>query len=174
MDNFLIAMPHKSLEDLALHRTIVHKVLQRFEDESFFLKAAKCHFEQPRIHYLGIMVEDSKISLDPTKQQGLLEWPLEQSTVSGVHSTLGVFGYHRPFIPGFAEITRPLTDLLKKDTPFVWGDPQRQVVGRLISLVERDISLNRPDYDHPFEVEVDASQFALSAILFQRTPTGLP
>jgi Reverse transcriptase (RNA-dependent DNA polymerase) len=84
MDDFLIATPNWNAADLDLHRTIVHQVLQRFEDESFFLKAAKCHFEQPRVHYLGIVVEDGKISLDPTKRQGLLEWPTEQSTVSGV------------------------------------------------------------------------------------------
>jgi RNase H-like domain found in reverse transcriptase/Integrase zinc binding domain/Reverse transcriptase (RNA-dependent DNA polymerase) len=174
MDDFLIATPNRNAADLALHRTIVHQVLQRFEDESFFLKAAKCHFEQPRVHYLGIVVKNGKISLDPTKRQELLEWPTEQSSVSGVRSTLGVFGYHRPFIPGFAEIARPLTDLLKKDVPFHWGDEQRTAVKCLISLVERDMALNRPDHDRPFEVEVDASQFALGAILFQRTPTGLP
>jgi RNase H-like domain found in reverse transcriptase/Reverse transcriptase (RNA-dependent DNA polymerase)/Integrase zinc binding domain len=174
MDDFLIATPNRTPADLALHRMIVHKVLQRFEDESFFLKAAKCHFEKPRVNYLGIVVENGKIHLDPTKQRGLLEWPTEQSSVSGVRSTLGVFGYHRPFIPGFAEVARPLTDLLKKNTPFKWGDEERNAVKRLIALVEKDMALNRPDHDRPFELEVDASQFATGAILFQRTPDGLP
>jgi hypothetical protein len=124
MDNFLITMLNWTPTNLTLYRTIVHKVLQRFEDESFFLKVAKCHFEQPHVNYLEIVVENSKIHLDPTKQHGLLEWPTEQSSVSGVRSMLGVFGYYRPFIPGFTEMARPLTDLLKKNTPFKWGDEE--------------------------------------------------
>ena len=174
MDDFLVATPNKTQQDVQLHRTIVHAILQCFEDQSFFLKAAKCHFEQTKVNYLGIVVEDGKITLDPVKQRGLLEWPIEQSTIIRVRSTLGVFGYHRPFIPGFAEVARPLTDLLKKNAKFTWGDAQRHAVSNLIKLVEQDMALNHPDHDRPFELEVDASQFAISAILFQRTPDGLP
>jgi RNase H-like domain found in reverse transcriptase len=123
---------------------------------------------------LGIVVENEKITLDPVKQQGLLEWPTEQSTVSGIRSTLRVFGYHQPFIPGFAEVAKPLTDLLKKDIKFIWGDTQWNAVQTLIKLVEQDIALNRPDHKRPFELEVDALQFAIGAILFQWTPDGLP
>jgi RNase H-like domain found in reverse transcriptase/Reverse transcriptase (RNA-dependent DNA polymerase) len=174
MDDFLIATPNKTDQDIQLHQTIVYTILQRFKDQSFFLKAAKCHFEQTKVNYLGIVVEDGKITLDPVKQCGLLEWPTEQSTITGVRSTLGVFGYHRPFIPGFAEVARPLTDLLKKDAKFTWGDAQRNAVSTLIKLVENDMALNRPDHDRPFELEVDASQFAIGTILFQCTPDGLP
>jgi Reverse transcriptase (RNA-dependent DNA polymerase) len=143
MDDFLIATPNKTPQDIQLHQTITHMVLQRFEDQSFFLKAAKCHFKKMRINYLGIVVEDGKITLDPIKQRGLLEWPIEQSTVSGVHSMLGVFGYHHPFIPGFAEVARPLTDLLKKNVKFTWGEPQRKAVTTLIKLVEQDMAPNQ-------------------------------
>jgi Reverse transcriptase (RNA-dependent DNA polymerase) len=104
MDNFLIAMPNKTHHDIQLHWTIVCVVLQCFKDQSFFLKAAKCHFKQTRVNYLGIVVEDSKITLNLVKQHGLLEWPIEQSMITSIHSTLGVFGYHRPFIPGFAKV----------------------------------------------------------------------
>ena len=142
MDDFLVTTPNKTQQDIQLHRTIVHAVLQRFEDQSFFLKAAKCHFEQTKVNYLGIVVEDGKITLDPVKQRGLLEWPTEQSTITGVRSTLGIFGYHRPFIPGFAEVAWPLTDLLKKNAKFTWGDTQRNVVSNLIKLVEQDMALN--------------------------------
>jgi Reverse transcriptase (RNA-dependent DNA polymerase) len=74
MDDFLIATPNKTQQDIQLYQTIVHVVLQCFEDQLFFLKAAKCHFEQTCINYLGIIVEDSKITLDPVKQCGLLSW----------------------------------------------------------------------------------------------------
>jgi hypothetical protein len=46
----------------------MYVVLQQSEDQSFFLKAAKCHFKKTHINYLGIVVEDRKITLDPIKQ----------------------------------------------------------------------------------------------------------
>jgi Reverse transcriptase (RNA-dependent DNA polymerase) len=100
MDDFLIATPN----NLDLHWEITHKVLDRFESVSFFLKAAKCHFEKTWVNYLGIVVENGHILLDPTKRTGLIDWPTEQTNISGVRSTLGVFGYHWPFLPGFVEI----------------------------------------------------------------------
>ena len=118
MDDFLIATPNKTHQDIQLHWTIVHAILQHFEDQSFFLKAAKCHFKQTHVNYLGIIVKDGKITLDPVKQWGLLEWPTEQSTITGVCSTLGVFRYHCPFIPRFTEVAHPLTNLLKKNAKF--------------------------------------------------------
>jgi RNase H-like domain found in reverse transcriptase len=63
---------------------------------------------------------------------------------------------------------------LKKNAKFTWGDTQRNAVSTLIKLVEQDMALNRPDHDRPFELEVDASQFAIGAILFQRTLDRLP
>ena len=165
MDDFLIAMPNKTPQDIQLYQTITHAVLQQFEDQSFFLKATKCHFEKTHVNYLGIVVENGKITLDLVKQWGLLEWPIKQSTVSGICSMLGVFRYHCPFIPSFAEVARPLTDLLKKNVKFTWEDPQQNTVKTLIKL-KQDMALNWPDHDWPFELEVNVSQFTIGAILF--------
>jgi Reverse transcriptase (RNA-dependent DNA polymerase) len=68
IDNFLIATLNKTPQDIQLHQTITHMVLQQFEDQSFFLKAAKCHFKKTHVNYLGIVIEDGKITLDPIKQ----------------------------------------------------------------------------------------------------------
>jgi Reverse transcriptase (RNA-dependent DNA polymerase) len=100
MDDILIA----TIDDLPLHRRIVHEVLDLLEKESFFLKPSKCKFEQKSINYLGIVVRDRKVRIDPTKQNGLAAWPQTLSLVKQVHSTLGVLGYQRPFIPGFAHL----------------------------------------------------------------------
>jgi hypothetical protein len=71
MDDILIA----TIDDLALHRQIVHEVLGLLEKESFFLKLSKCKFERRSIDYLGIVVKDGKVRIDPTKQNGLAAWP---------------------------------------------------------------------------------------------------
>jgi Reverse transcriptase (RNA-dependent DNA polymerase) len=116
MDDILIA----TNDDLSLHCRIVHDVLDLLEAESFFLKPSKCKFECSSIEYLGIVVSNGAISIDPTKRDGLATWPDQLTTMKQVRSTLGVFGYQRPFIRGFADIAKPLTKLTKKDTPFVW------------------------------------------------------
>jgi Reverse transcriptase (RNA-dependent DNA polymerase) len=71
MDDILIA----TTKDYALHRQVVHEVLETLEKESFFLKPAKCKFEQESIDYLGIVVTKGTIWIDPTKQNGLAAWP---------------------------------------------------------------------------------------------------
>ena len=100
MDDILIATE----DNLPLHREIVHKTLEQLEREDLFLKLSKCHFEQRKVAYLGIEVEDGKVRMDPTKADGLLDWPEELHTVKDVRSCLGVFGYQRPFIQGYAKI----------------------------------------------------------------------
>ena len=71
MDDILIA----TIDDLALHRQIIHEVLDLLEKESFFLKPSKCKFEQRSIDYLGLVVKDGTVQIDPTKQNGLAAWP---------------------------------------------------------------------------------------------------
>jgi Reverse transcriptase (RNA-dependent DNA polymerase) len=94
MDDILIA----TADDLPLHRHIVYDVLDLLEVKSFFLKLSKCKFKCTSIDYLGIIVSNGAISIDPTKRDGLATWPEQLSTVKQVHSTLGVFGYQCPFI----------------------------------------------------------------------------
>jgi hypothetical protein len=89
-----------------------------FRDHSLFLKLPKCKFEKDVVEYLGIYVKDGTIRIDPTKRSSLATWPRQLSTVTQVQSTLGVLGYQRPFIRGFAHIAKPLTSLLKKGQTF--------------------------------------------------------
>jgi Reverse transcriptase (RNA-dependent DNA polymerase) len=116
MDDILIT----TADDLPLHQRIVHDILTLLEAESFFLKPSKCKFERTSIKYLGIVVSNGAISIDPTKCDSLATWPEQLAIVKQVCSTLSVFGYQHPFIHGFANIAKPLTELTKKDMPFIW------------------------------------------------------
>jgi Reverse transcriptase (RNA-dependent DNA polymerase) len=144
MDDILIA----TNDDLSLHRRIIHDVLDLLETESFFLKPSKCKFERSSIDYLGIVVSNGAISIDPTKRDGLAAWPEQLSTVKQVRSTLGVFSYQRPFIRGFADIAKPLTELTKKDTPFIWTPQCTEAIQRLKKIVLSDPVLQQPHPDH--------------------------
>jgi hypothetical protein len=89
MDNILIV----TTDDLPLHQWIVHNVLNLLKAKSFFLKPLKCKFECTTIDYLGIVVSNSAISIDPMKYNGLATWPKQLATVKQIRSTLGIFGY---------------------------------------------------------------------------------
>jgi hypothetical protein len=83
-----------------------------------------------------------------------------------------VLNYNRAFIPGFATIAKPLTELLKKDTPFIWTPQHTLAVETLIQKVTSQQVLVHPDPGRTFELEVDASNYTTGAILFQRDERG--
>lgn len=168
MDDVLIATPNDQL----LHQQITHEFLDILEKESLFLKPEKCRFEQTNVEFLGYLIDEGTIKIDPTKRHGLSTWPRTLRNVKDVRSTLGVLGYQRQFIPGFARIARPLTDLLKKGTTFTWTEECSKAVDTLIQLVTSDPVLQRPDLTKPFTLEVDASQYATGAILQQEDDQG--
>ena len=112
------------------------------------------------------------ITIDPGKIKGLTDWPKTLKNVKEVRKVLGVLGYQCPFIPNFTSFARPLTNLLKKDTPFEWTPDCRTSLDTLINIVTSSPILVAPDQDRQFELEVDASQFAIGAILWQRDPAN--
>ena len=89
-----------------------------------------------------------------------------------VWSTLGILGYQQPFIRNFAHIAKPLTTLLKKGVPFEWTQECMNALDTLISIVTSNPVLHCPDHDKQFELEVDASQYILGAILYQWYANG--
>ncbi len=105
--------------------------------------------------------------IDPIKVEGLKNWPWKLDTLKQVRSMLGILGYQRPFIPGFAHIAQPLTNLLKKGTSFLWTNEHTQAVDKLINITLNDPVLYRPDPLKQFILEVDTLAFATRAILYQ-------
>jgi hypothetical protein len=97
------------MEDiLAFSKTFdgLKKIKQNF-------KAKKCEFRKPKIEYLGLVVEEVKLAMDPAKLKGILDWPAPK-TVKEVRSFLGFENFYRRFVKGFFHLAHPLNDLLKK------------------------------------------------------------
>ena len=109
--------------------------------------------------------------MDPTKVEGIKNWPTP-AKVKDVHSFLGFCNFYRPFIPSFSKIAKPLNELTRKDVPFMWEDKHENVFNTLQDLVTSEPVLRQPQLDKPFEVEVDASGFALGGVLLQRQEDG--
>jgi hypothetical protein len=73
------------------------------------------------IEYLGLVVEEGKLAMDPAKLKGILDWPAPK-TVKEVRFFLGFENFYRRFVKGFFYLAHPLNDLLKKDKKFVWSE----------------------------------------------------
>src|SRR5712672_1767139 len=164
MDDCIIMMGPR---EEALHEEIAHMFFDLLEQHSLFLKPAKCKFFQTAMDYLGIRVQRGELMIDPAKIAGITNWPTTLNSIKEVQSTLGLLGYHRPWIPNFAKIAKPLTDLLQKGRAFAWDQLCEDAVRRLIGLVTSEPVLIPPDTNEQFILYVDASQFATGAILYQ-------
>src|SRR6266852_8495757 len=141
-------------------------------EESFFLKISKCDFEQECVKYLGLILDKDTVHPDLSKVAGLKTWPRTLKTISEVHSTLGLLNYHQAFVPGFSHIVKPLTQLLKKDTKFLWTPSCTKALDKIIHILTFEPVLTHPDPEKPFELEVDASDYTTGVILFQRDDRG--
>jgi Reverse transcriptase (RNA-dependent DNA polymerase) len=114
MDDILIFADTK--EEL---ERITKLVLEKLREHDLFLKAKKCEFCQMRIEYLGMIIEEGKISMDAVKLGGIKDWPVP-TTLKQTQSFLGFGNFYEKFISHYSELARPLNDLMKKDKKFEW------------------------------------------------------
>ena len=141
IDDMIIATKGNHLH----HQQIVGELLNIFQENLYFLHPAKCEFEVSKIECLGLIVDSTTLSIDPKKADGLHNWPWTLSTIKEVRSVLGVPGYQWPFIPHYANIAWPLTNLTKKNTPFTWTPECWTALNTLINAVTGGPTLAQPN-----------------------------
>jgi hypothetical protein len=112
MDNILIFADTK--EEL---ERITKLVLKTLREHDLFLKAKKCKFCQTRIKYLGMIIEEGRISMNAVKLGGIRDWPVP-TTLKQTQSFLGFGNFYRKFIFYYSKLARPLNNLTKKDKKF--------------------------------------------------------
>jgi hypothetical protein len=95
--------------------------LEKAREYDLYLKAKKCKFRKLKIEYLGLVVKEGKLAMDPAKLKEILDWPAPK-TVKKVWSFIGFGNFYHHFVKGFSHLAHPLHDLLKKDKKFVWSE----------------------------------------------------
>lgn len=106
-------------QDLHSHITHLDSILSTLLTHQFYLRESKCVFAQSRLNYLGHIISAEGIAPDPEKIQAMVDWPFPTSTTA-LRGFLGLTGFYRKFIKGYASIAAPLTSLLRKDQ-FNWS-----------------------------------------------------
>ena len=166
MDDILIFSKTKEgLEEMT------KQVLQRLRENDLYLKPGKCEFCKTRIEYLGLIIEEGKMSMDPGKLNGIRQWPVPKN-VKQVRSWLGFGNFYRKFIRGFSHLGQPLNQLLKKDQPFTWTEEAQQSFDNMKKCFTEEPVLMMPDQTKPFQIECDASKWASGAVLTQLDING--
>ncbi|QRW25665.1 Retrotransposable element Tf2 protein [Rhizoctonia solani] len=155
------------LEDPKDHPTHVREVLSRLLRNQLFCKLSKCHFHVTTVDYLGIIISPAGFSMDQKKIEAVTSWPTPK-TVKQVQAFLGFVNYLRRFIPNFSLVARPLHNLTKKETPWLWEIQEEEAFQELKSLVTKSPVLIHSKPDQPYYLETDASGVAMGAILSQQ------
>jgi hypothetical protein len=103
------------------HEEHLRLVLQKLRDNQLYAKYSKCEFWIGEVPFLGHIISNGGIAVDPAKVKEIMEWRVP-TTVTEIRSFLGLAGYYRRFIEGFSKIAKPMTSLLEKGREFKWNE----------------------------------------------------
>ncbi|GJF00732.1 polyprotein [Phanerochaete sordida] len=155
--------------DIASHRKIVHEVLERLAQYDLYLRPEKCEFERDEIEYLGLLIREGQVGMDPAKVKAVTEWPTPKN-LKDVRGFVGFANFYRRFIKDFSKICRPLHDLTKKDVPFNWGSAQADAFETLKRAFTTQPVLAMWNIDYSTRIETDASGYATGGVIAQLDP----
>ncbi|XP_021834473.1 uncharacterized protein LOC110774242, partial [Prunus avium] len=162
MDDFSV---FGSSFDSCLHNLAL--VLKRCEETNLVLNWEKCHFMVQEGIVLGHKISAKGIEVDKAKIDTIEKLP-PPTTVKGIRSFLGHAGFYRRFIQDFSKITKPLCNLLLKDVEFNFDSSCLEAFNVLKEKLTSAPIIVAPDWDLPFEIMCDASDYAVGAVLGQR------
>ena len=109
IDNMIVGMETKESHD-----ELVAEVIKRLEENDLYVKLEKCKWKVREVEFLGVVIRPEGIKMEKEKVKKVLEWPTPKY-IKDMQKFLGLANYYCQFIEGFATVTRPLHDLVKKD-----------------------------------------------------------
>nr|GEW57253.1 putative reverse transcriptase domain-containing protein [Tanacetum cinerariifolium] len=154
----------KSKDEHEVHLRLVLKLLKK---EELYAKFSKCEFWLQEVQFLGHVVNQSGIHVDPSKIEAVKNWEAPTKP-SEIRSFLGLVDYYRRFIANFSKIAKPLTSLTQKNKKYEWGIEPEEAFQTLKDNLCNAPILSLPDGVEDFIVYCDASNQGLGCVLLQR------
>ena len=162
VDDILVFSP-----DFSQHLIHLSEIFSRLRRAQLRLKPTKCRLPMPKVNYLGHLISDSGVEMENAKLEKVQNYP-KPCNIKSVRAFLGLCNYYRRFVRGFANIAKPLNELMKKDTKFEWNESCENAFQTLkYKLTSEPIVLKFPDYDKQFILYTDASDYAIGYVLGQ-------
>jgi hypothetical protein len=161
IDNILIF--YKNEEEHGEHLCLV---LQKLRENQLYAKLNKCEFWLKEVSFLGHIISEGGIYVDPSKVKDVLSWNTPQN-VSDIRSFLHLVRYYKRFIKGFSKISKPMIELLAKGNTFEWTPRCETSFQELKKRLTTAPVLTMPDMEKPFSIYYDASDQGLGCVLMQ-------
>ena len=154
-------------DNITDHAEHLQQVMAMLSRHGLKLKLSKCTFAVTRTKYLGHVLDGDGVHADPDYVKAISDMPAPKC-VKDLQCFLGMTGYYRRYINGYATIAKPLFELLRVDTPWHYGPSQQQAVQTLKQALLSASVLAMPDYTKQFIVQTDASTIGIGAALTQK------
>ena len=167
LDQFVIVLIDDILiypwtpEEHERHLTIV---LQTLREHKLYAKMRKCEFWMKEVKFLGHVVSEQCVAVDPIKIEAVVKWEPPKN-VTEIRSFLGLAGYDRRFLEGFTKLAMPVTRLTKKGEKFLWTPKCELVFHPLKEKLTTAPVLIIPNSGEKYEVYTDASLRGLGCVL---------
>ena len=126
----------------------------------------KFTFGMSQVQYLGYIIDERGMHVDPTKVQVIQDWPTP-TTLTNLHSFLGLANFYWRFVSGFSHITWPLSQITrgKEKENFSWSKSQQKAFVDLKHRLFFALVLTLLDLQKSFEIEIDAFDYAIGTVL---------
>eukprot|EP00253_Pinus_taeda_P032614 PITA_32614 len=148
------------------HLNHVKQTLDVLKREKLYVKLSKYEFGKTSLNYLGHIVGGGELKIDPSKVAVIVSWPKPKSSTE-VRSFLGAAQYWRKFIFNFSSIAAPLHALTGLNKVFQWGGKHQKAFDTLKEKISTTPMLTLADLQRPFEIQTDANDYAMGAVLTQ-------
>ena len=152
------------------HLEHLEEVYCRLRKADLKMKCSKCDFFKSEIHYLGHLISPEGIRPLPNKLDCIRNMPAPKDAKE-IKQFLGLTGHYRKFVPRFADISRPLTTLTKKDTKFEWTPACQRSFNLLKETLCCEPILKYADTSKPYTLYTDASKYGWAGVLTQKHTT---
>ena len=159
-------------QDELQHLEHLEIVFSCLREAGLKMKRSKCDFFKSEIHYLGHLISPEGISPLPNKLDSIRHMPVPNSEKE-IKQFLGLTGYYRKFVPRFADISRPLTTLTKKDVKFKWTSACQKSFELLKEALCGKPVLKYADTSKPYTLYTDASKYGWAGVLTQPHTTTI-
>jgi hypothetical protein len=148
------------------HAAAVTLVLETLSKHQLWLKPEKCEFGKDKVEYLGLLILCNRLRMDLGKVKAVTDWPTPRN-VTELQRFIGFANFYRRFIDHFLGTARPLHDLTKAKTPFIWDTCCTTAFEQLKTAFTTAPILTIANPYQPFILEFNCSDYALGAVLSQ-------